>query len=275
MPKLQPNVVVFSKGKPEMTYTAKWFKKHEFAEATYVVSPGDDVDLYRRTTGCDVIVSDSHNLPSKRQWVLDNFTSDKCPWVLFFEDNIKRVTRVAKPYYDLEEIKSTTREMYHSLEIGPQEVICNMLEDIVRAEGIGTYLGGYSSNDNHFFRKKKYRTVAFVWTKMGYMRRGGPEWPVYLDEKDDYGMTAECLKFCGRVLVNNYLYPWSKRFEGRGGSPTLEQRAPGKKKCVKILLERFPGLFREKNRSGYPEGTEIQLRFHSEKQVDLWRRGLA
>jgi hypothetical protein len=85
---------------------------------------------------------------------------------------------------------------------------------------------------------------------MGYMKRGGPKWPLYLDEKDDYGMTAECLKHSGRVLVNNYLYPWSRRFEGRGGSPTLEERTPGKQKCVKILMDRFPVLFRIKDRKG-------------------------
>lgn len=271
MPRIKPNVIVFSKGKPEMTWTGQWFAKHDFCEATYVLSPGDDVDQYYKTCHSNVIVSESHNLPSKRQWVLDTFTSNGCPWVLFFEDNIQRVTRVSQSHYHLSDINPTTRALYHTDEVSPQQIIENMLEDIKIAESVGAYLGGYSSNDNHFFRKKKYRTVAFVWTKMGYMKRGGPQWPVYLDEKDDYGMTAECLKFCGRVLVNNYLYPWSKRFEGRGGSPTLIERAPGKIRCVKILMEQFPGLFREKSRPGYPEGTEIQLRFHSERQVDKWR----
>ena len=159
--------------------------------------------------------------------------------------------------------------------MSPQQVVQNILEDIEIAESKGAYLGGYASNDNHYFRKRKYRTVAFVWTKMGYMRRGGPSWPLYLDEKDDYGMTAECLKHSGRVLVNNFIYPWCKRFEGRGGSPTLEERTSGKQRCVKILMERFPGLFSIKNRKGYPEGTEIQLRFHSERQVDQWRVNLS
>jgi len=271
---IMPRVVVLSKGKPEMTYTSLWFEEFGYQEPIFVLSPGDDLENYQQTTGCQAIISDSYNLPSKRQWVLDNFTSKSCPWVICFEDNIKRVTRVSQSHYHLPQIEQTTRGLYHADEIGPEDVIDNMLEDIKRAEAAEAYIGGYSSNDNHFFRKKKYRTVAFVWTKMFYMRRGGPQWPTYLDEKDDYGMTAECLCYSGRTLVNNYLYPWAKRFEGRGGSPTLEERAPGKKRCVQILMERFPKLFRIKNRAGYPEGTEIQLRFTSEKSIDKWRAEL-
>ncbi len=275
VPKIRPNVVVLSMGKPDWTYTARWFHEHGFRGATYVVSPGDDIKAYKDHTGCRVVVSDSFNLPSKRQWVVDEFTTERNPWVFFFEDNIMRVTRVSQSHYHHNLIDPTSRELYHTDEIGPQEVIESMMEDVEVAESVGAYFGGFASNDNHYFRKRKYRTVAFVWTKMSYIRRGCPDFPVYLDEKDDYGMTAECLKHSGRVLVNNFLYPWCKRFEGRGGSPTLEERAPGKKKCVKILMERFPGLFRIKDRKGYPEGTEIQLRFHSSKQVDQWRKNLS
>jgi hypothetical protein len=273
MPKLnQPNVVVFSKGKPDMTYTGEWFKQHGYSDAVYVLSPGDDEKEYRKSTGCRTVISDSFNLASKRQWATQTLTTERNPWLLFFEDNIRCVTRVSQTHYGKERIFPTKREWYHTDHISPQEVIRNMLEDIKLAEEVGAFYGGFACNDNHFFRKIKYRTVAFVWTKMAYVSRRGPCWPSKLNEMDDFGMTARCLAQSGRTLVNNFLYPWSKRYEGRGGSRTLEERAADKRRAVEIITSGFPDMFRVRDKVNCPTGTEIQLRFCSEKQIDKWRK---
>lgn len=273
MPILKPKVAVFSKGKPDMTYTGEWFKANSYNDAVYVVSEGDDVAQYRSSTGCEVVVATgAHNLPTKRQWAVDHLTSTSRPWLLFFEDNIYRVTGVSLDKYHLDEVWPTARCYYHDRHLTPQEVIQEMLVDIKLATQVGAVFGGYACNDNHFFRSRKYRTVAFVWTKMAYVSRYGPRWPAYANEKDDYAYTAECLKSHGRVLVNNYLYPWAHRYEGRGGSRTIEERAGQRRECVAQLHDRFSGLFRDKHKSGSPPGTEVQLRFHSERQVDLWRQ---
>lgn len=263
-------VVVFSKGKSEMTYTGEWFKKHKFCDAVFVLSKGDNRNEYEKTTGCKAVLSDSFNLASKRQWAMDFFCDDG-EWLYFFEDNIIRVTGVTPERFMEEEIRPTTRMLYHKVEYSPQQVLKIMQRDTKVATSLDAWFGGYACNDNHFFRSRKYRDIAFVWTKMGYVRQGGPRWPTYLNEMDDFGMTAECLMYSGRTLVNNFLYPWSKRYEGRGGSRTLEERAEDKRKSVKLLLSRFPNLFRPKEKAGCPSGTELQLRFHSKKQVEKWR----
>jgi hypothetical protein len=272
MPVRSPEVVVFSKGKADMTWTARWFQQHNYGGAIYVVSDGDDVEMYRRTTGCRVVVAaGAPHLPHKRQWAMDHFTSRSRPWLRLFEDNICHVTAVEESHYHLPRIPVTSRSLYHRRRVGPQDVLKVMLQDIRHAEQVGALFGGYASNDNHFFRKTKYRTVAFVWTKMAYCHRDAPAWPAYALEKDDYAHTAACLAATGRVLVNNYLYPWSKRYEGRGGSRTLEDRADDRRQVVLELHRRYPGLYRDKPRRGYPAGTEVQLRFISERQVDEWR----
>lgn len=273
MPTLAPMVVVFSKGKPEMTYTSEWFARYGYRSAVYVVSDGDDVTSYRQTTGCNVVVAKgAASLPAKRQWAVDNFTSSLRPWLFFFEDNIKRVTGVVPEHYHREVIKPTSRTLYHSRDLSPQEVISYMLEDIQLASSLGACFGGYACNDNHFFRSRKYRTVGFVWTKMAYVHRDGPSWPCeYADEKDDYVYTALCLAQCGRVLINNFLYPWAERYEGRGGSRTIEERAEDRRRTVAELHSRFPGMFRDKHKPGSPEGTEVQLRFINEAQVQRWQ----
>lgn len=257
-----------------MTYTGEWFKKYRYYDATFVLSPGDDAVLYQEITGCPCVVSESFNLGSKRQWAVDTFTSKESPWLLFFEDNIQRVTMVLDEYYDKPRIDPTTREIYHSQEVGPQRVIQRMLEDIKLASDLNAFFGGYACNDNHYFRKVKYRTIAFVWTKIGYVRRGGPKWPDYVNEMDDYAMTAECLLHSGKVLVNNYIYPWAKRYEGRGGSRTQEERVDDKRATVKELMRRFPGLFRIHNKPTAPADTEILLTMRSESKLNEWREML-
>jgi hypothetical protein len=203
---------------------------------------------------------------------VDNFTTRFSPWLLFFEDNIQRVTAVKRSHYDLPQIRPTSREIYHTVEYSPQRVIMKMREDIQLAEEIGACFGGYACNDNHYFRKKKHRHVAFVWTKMAYCKRGGPKWPEYAEEKDDYAYTAECLSRGMPVVVNNYLYPWSVRYEGRGGSRTIKERAKDRRQVVRELERRFPGMFRLKHKPNSPEGTEIQLSVCTEKQLEKWRK---
>lgn len=273
-----PNCVVFSRGKADWNHTSRWFKEYSFNHKSlyYVISDDDDYKGYRKSTGCRVVrAKGSYNLASKRQWALENLTSRRQPWQLFFEDNIIKVTSVGPERYDLPRLLGKTRRATtDALTLTPFDVVGRMLEDIKLAESVGAYYGGFASNDNHYFRKKKYRTVAFVWSKMGYVRRGGASWPCYLNDMDDYGFTAECLADTGRVLVNNYLHAYAKRFEGRGGSGTLADRVCSKREAVLKMHDKFPGLFRDRSKVDSPDGTEIQLRFSSESQVDKWRASL-
>lgn len=274
MPYIKPTAIVFSKGKPEQTWTADWIAKcsgFDRSKITYVVSDGDDVTGYKQSTGCRVIVATgTRSLSQKRQWATDNLYKSG-DWVFAFEDNIQRVTGVLPKEYHHERFNTTTRGLFHDREYSIADVLRVMEADHKKAAGINALFGGFACNDNHFFRKRKYRTVGFVWTKMCYWKAGaGPVWPAHLKEMDDYGYTAECLSRTGRVLINNFLYPWAKRYEGRGGSRTLEERAPDKRIAAQDLVKRFPELYCIRDRKGYPEGTELRTRMCTEKQADRW-----
>lgn len=266
---------VFSKGKPERTWTAEWLKTAMIINCAksvfYVVSDDDDVKTYRKTTGCNVVVAKgAHNLGSKRRWAIENLTSAKTPWLLFMEDNIHRVTCVDSDNYDRFFIDKTTRGMFHDTELSFDQAVRKAYDDIQWCNRAGIGFGGFASNDNHFFRKTKYRHSAFVWSKLAYVRRGGPDWPDQVQEKDDYVYTGLALEYYGAVLVNNFIYPWPKK-EVRGSSRSLEDRAEDRRHAVQYLLERFPDMFRVKERAGHPSGTEVQLRFTSLTQVKKWR----
>lgn len=269
-----------------MTFTGEWLKQYGAQTIpVWVLSEDDDVKGYRKSTGAPlksfIRANGCKTLAQKRQWALDHFTTKKRPWVFWLEDNIQRITAVNFPNYRLPYIDTTTREMYHTRHLSFADLMAHVHEDIAEADKFGIHYGGFSSNDNHFFRKPKYRTIAFVWTKMAYFKNT-PEngWalgasadltPHGVLEKDDYLNTAEQILRHSGTLVNNFIYPWPKKYEGRGGSRTLEERFEDKITASKLIMRQYPDLFRYKKKAGTPYGAEIQLASTHPRTIADWR----
>ena len=90
---------------------------------------------------------------------------------------------------------------------------------------------------------------------------------------EDFRNTAEHLCRYGAVLINNYIFPVANHYEG-GGMGTYQERIPVRKQDVRLLMEKYPGLFRIKDRSGFEPATDLALRLHTPKQIQAWRREL-
>lgn len=282
-------VLIFSKGKPEMTFTGDWLRRSNAEDrVVWVLSEDDDRKGYKKSTGAPlrniVLATGCKTLAQKRQWALDMFTTKKRPWVFWMEDNIQRITVVDDTHYHLPYIDTTTRQMYHDKHLDYWGLMGHVHQDIQEAEKFGIHYGGFSSNDNHFFRKPKYRTIAFVWTKMAYFKNT-PEngWAVGAShdltphgvlEKDDYLNTAEQILRHSGTLVNNFIYPWPKKYEGRGGSRTLEERFEDKITASKYIMRQYPDLFRYKKKAGTPHGAEIQLASTHPRTIAEWRSSM-
>lgn len=279
-------VLIFSKGKPEMTFTGDWLKQHNAQDQPiWVLSEDDDRKGYQKSTGAPlkniIIAKGCKTLAQKRQWALDFFHTQKNPWVFWMEDNIQRITCVNPTNYGRTHIDQTSRSMYHDYHLTYTGLMKRVAQDIVEADRYGIRYGGFASNDNHFFRKPKYRTIAFVWTKMAYFRADQRnDWrigdsadltPHGVMEKDDYLNTAEQLFRYSGTLVNNFIYPWPKKYEGRGGSRTLEERFEDKITACKHIMRCYPGLFRFKKKAGTPHGAEIQLASTHPRTLAEWR----
>lgn len=257
------HVFVCSKGKPK-PLILDWFHRSRFTKFTFVISNEDDKGAYWENCGMAVSAPKRcDTLYKKKEWVLNEYAA-KDEWVFIVEDNILEVTGV-KGLPDLDERKS------FQYKFSPQDVLCVVNEDIKQAEKIGAVLGGYASNENHFFRTKHYREVGFVWGKMCYFKNVKLPWDHSQREMQDYVHTANVLKHYGRVFINNWLYAKSKRFEGVGGSPAYEARVRGKQLASKYLVEEFDGLFAMNHRPGLAVGSEVKMRMHSVKQIDIWR----
>lgn len=264
--------VVFSKGKPEMTYTGTLLQSwNAHRKMTWVVSDGDDVKQYKKTTKAKsvVVARGCNTLAEKRRWAIENLTTKYRPWLFWMEDNIKRITAVDEDKYHLEKINPTRREWYHTRELDWESLTKILLVGLESASQFGVKYGGFACNDNHFFRKQHWRSLAFIWTKMAYFHRGSC-WQTGVVEKDDFLNTAHQIALNGATLCDNFVYPWPKRYEGRGGSRTLEERFEDKIAASKLIMERYPGLFRVRKKAGCPRGAEIQMTVVSQSGLEKW-----
>jgi hypothetical protein len=271
-PKIAFVPVVFSKGKPEMTYTGDLLKSWKAnKKVIWVVSEGDDVDQYKKVTKAKsvIVAKGCPTLAEKRRWAIENLTSKNRPWLFWMEDNIKKITAVDKGWYDYTRINTTKREWYHSRELDWEQLSAILVGGISNANTIGAHYGGFACNDNHFFRKTHWRDMAFIWTKMAYFHRNS-FWQVGVNEKDDYLNTAHQIATRGCTMCDNFVYPWPKRYEGRGGSRTLEERFEDKIVASKIIMQRYPGLFRFRSKAGCPAGAEIQMKVVSDSGLKKW-----
>jgi hypothetical protein len=258
-------IYVCSKGRP-YSPTIQWFDAHGFTNFFVVISQDDDVKAYRKVLGARrvMVAPKAFNTLYKKKESVSLF-GKVGEWAFIVEDNIINVTGVLK------NTESPAKEDFKSL-VSPQQMLEIVNKDIQLAEKSGALLIGYASNDNHFFRTNHYREVGFVWGKM-CVHKNDPtlKWDHTQSEMLDYTHTAAVLKHCGRVLINNFFFAKSKRYEGTPGSPVYEARVPGKIKASKYLVENFNGLFAYNDRPNLAPKSEVKMRMHSTKQIDKWR----
>lgn len=249
------NVLTCSKGKHDTIRVVNWYRKYDFTDYTVVVCADDDIGAYKRTISGRIVSCPSSctNLAQKKEWMIKEF-AQKNSWVLSIDDNVK-----------------SFHELKTGKEISPQELIVITKQNTQKCDKIGTIYGGYASNTNAFFNRKEFATVGFVWGKVSYMKNAGFEFMKDVTEMDDYAYTALCLYYFGKVLIDRRYGATAARYERVGGNGTAEMRKEKKKEAVKKIMERYPGLFNIKEKKGLETGTEILLRFNSEKALNEWR----
>jgi hypothetical protein len=256
-------IYVCSKGKPQTMRIAETFKRDKFKDYVVILSPEDDQIAYKQNYGCAVLISPAKNLSAKKEWIIKT-QSTRGEWVLIVEDNITSFTGwlSSAPPKDLKLLKK---------QITTQQFLKVVNEDVKKAEKSGAVIGGFASNNNPFFRKKKYREVGFIWGKAVYYRNVGLQWLNHLNEMSDYAITGLSLLHSGKVVINNFIYPESKRFEKVGGTGGYEKRVPHKQAAAKFLVEFFKGLYRITDRPGLAPNSEVRMRFSTTKQINQWR----
>lgn len=223
------------------------------------------------------VKADACGLTRQREWVCENCVEPD-EWFIFADDNIKALTAVAEGYYESKrlpvqdgngpiwkEVYSRTCSVERFMEIAQ--------ETRKVAERVGAHWCGFATTPNYYFRGTKWRYAGYVIGKLTVSHNVGVPFD-HTISMEDFNNTAEHLYRFGAVAINNFAWPVAGHYEG-GGMGHYEERVPIRKQDVQMLLRKWPGLFRVKNRPGFELDTDLALRIHSSKQIAKWRRGLA
>lgn len=274
-------VFIISKGRAATATTGKYFEYHKPWETFFVV-PEEERYQYLEHQLLPVICSPV-GFPEIKDWILETQVQPN-EWVLICEDDIIDFWSVIPEYYWMpvfpyEEIHDKQKaeggrwrqymeDTFNSL-TSPEYLHDLVLADIRKAEELGVHLIGYAANDNPMFRKKKYRTVAFIIGRTLVVKPNKARHPVDIQVMEDYAYTAEHFYHYGRVLCNNYIH-WKSTLFQEGGLGNREQRYPLHVDAQAKLLSRYGNLFGAKERvgRGLPE---VRLRLHNEEKVQEWQ----
>jgi hypothetical protein len=215
-------------------------------------------------------------ITNQRNWMVDNLAKQG-DWYISLDDNIRGFKRVVDKYYETHKKLDVTRkditQQDFNHEIEADELIELMEKDIKLCDELKIEYLGFATVDNFFFNSKKYKTVGYVISKAVAIKYAGLRYDINLEAMEDFGYCAEQLKKNNAVLINSWIKPIAGHYEA-GGIGTYEQRVPRKIIDCEYLMKKYPNLFRYKEKKGCHPKAELQIRFHSPKQVIEWKKTL-
>lgn len=223
----------------------------------------------------NIIVSNADKgITNQRNFIMNNLTI-KNNWFITLDDNISGFKMVEPRFYFKKKkldvnSKNITQKNYDTF-ITAKKFIELVNLDIELAEKINVTYGGFATVDNYFFNAKKYKSVGYVISKAAYIKYVGQSYDKNIKAMDDFGFTAQSLLMNNAVLINNWMKPINKHYE-QGGIGTYTERLPKKINDANYLLQKYPGLFRYKQKKNTHPKAELQIRFNNPKQIKNWKK---
>jgi len=222
----------------------------------------------------DIIVTGApFGVTSQRNWIVNNLAV-KGEWYISLDDNIRGMKRVVDKHYSKRKLNVESPDISQadfSQSFSAAEYLELLEKDIVVADSIHAEYIGYATVDNYFFNSKKYKPVGYVISKACAVKYQGLKYDPELEAMEDFGYCASQLVKNNCVLINAWIKPVAGHYEA-GGIGTYEMRVPRKVKDCKYLMKKYPNLFRYKAKKGCHPKAEIQIRFHSPKQLIEWKK---
>ena len=207
-----------------------------------------------------------------REWAEQNLT-DAGEWYVTIDDNIGSFTWLPLPYYNREQIdfggaaSNYWRGIYDT-PCPPEQVAKILREQIWECERCRTVLGGFSIENNFYFRGRKWQRFGYVRTSCAVVKNVGLPWHYWPGNMlEDFTRSVDVVARYGSVVINRYLKAVKPFFEA-GGIGTFEERRPNLVAVSEELMRRYPGLVRPN------KGQDFQLTFalRSENTVNKWRK---
>jgi len=264
-------VIILSKGRADTIQSHKHFEDY-----TLVLHTEEEKEEYLKNLTVSpekIVVSNApFGVANQRQWIQDNLL-EKDEWYVSLDDNIHSFQCVPDSHYEQDILPVKTDKAMKDLYDTPcsgKRFLEKCQEMAVLGESERIYNIGFGTTSNYFFRDKKYREVGYVISKAAVRKNVGTPFALDAQAMEDYAYTAETLLRYGKVLINNFIFPVAGHYE-KGGIGTYAERLPQKIAACKILMERYPALFRHPNKKGTDPKGELAIRFTSLKQVEQWR----
>lgn len=221
----------------------------------------------------------------KRDWVARE-VAPRGEWLVWLDDNVTCLTglppRLSKDRLNFDEPVGgpegwagreafahwTWREAFaHGLT--RDEVWHYVNETLEKAEQLGTINAGFATEENYFFRARKWQTFGYCRSQFTLYKNDGSGWmphPGFMFE--DMYKTVDVVARYGCVVVNRHMKAVKPVLFEPGGIGTLEERRPHLAENCKWLMEHYPGLLR------YSKGRDYHVTFAktSSRTVDCWRK---
>lgn len=276
---MHPRIVIPTKNRHETISTHRYFKDFDY---WVLVHEARQYFLYKEhaeKTGLNmdrVIITDTKadqfGLTRQREWACNNILG-KNEWFLFADDNIQDILAVDEQHYSSPELPVDKEPAYRAVyntHCEPLRFLTEIFDNCVAtADAYGVHHLGFATVDNFFFRGKKWKEYAYIIGKMMVWRNSGELKFDHSITMEDFELTAQSILKFGYALVNNYVYPVAKHYQA-GGMGTMEQRLPDRSRDVEILMKKYPGLLRNKNKAD--NNPDLAIRYHEKKHIEEWRR---
>lgn len=248
-----------------LTLPRKYYKPivvlHNDAQADAYIKAGLDKKL--------IVVS---NLPKgiarTRNFILDELI-DSGEWYASADDKVHRTFIVPQPFYASGKLPEDPRAQAQAFKtVATPERFHEVIQEMLQlGERSNSLLCGFSTTDNYFFRKRKFRPVGLVVGKFFLNRKTDLRFDENAETVEDFDFSAAHIMAFGRVLINNFVFAEGKHYLPGGLGP-LKDRIALKRKSVAHISEKFPGLIGPHPTRG---DAELRFRLHSIKQVMAWR----
>lgn len=272
-------IIIPSHGRPSRIRTHLMFP----AGTDYYVVVGDksEAAAYKLNKTIDpariVVHGQGYGIGKARDWILRNMVEED-EWFVMSDDNNDIIHKVSPLYYDkpvMHDFDNRKLDAIYKEACSWPDFMRAVEADVREAAKHNLRLIGYATNSNPFFRKRKYRYVGHVTTKLCVIKKSQ-----FVNFEREM-MVREEMQYCadnhfafGGALINNYIYPNGKHYEA-GGIGSNERRIPLKIKENAWLMRTYPGLFRYHNKAGVPANTELVYAFTKPEQVQAWRNQFA
>lgn len=192
-------------------------------------------------------------------------------WLIWLDDNVSHLTCL-DPELSSSKLNFNNKDIDWRKEFAnvatPEQVWHYVEETMQNAELLGTINCGFSTDDNFYFRARKWQFYGYCRSQFTMYKNDGSSWmPIKRMMFEDMYKTVDVVARYGCVVINRHIKPIKPMFEA-GGIGTLEERKPALIHNCQWLMSEYPGLLT------YSKGREYHVTFakRSQKTVDQWRR---